>query len=440
MKYLTFLILTLFFTACGDNSDEGAVYSNSINSNLAPQVTQTQQELLVVRVEYDNQLFVNDADVWAKKIFGSEKHQLNHYYKEVSQNKFSFIPAKESDRSFSSRVNDGVVTVHLYKNHPNSGSSSSIHSDLKEALEKASQFVNFKTYDEDNSKTISVDELNIIFIIAGAEDSYAVVDRLNSVWAHQSCISNSIVVDDVSVADCSSSGSYALFGERHIDYIIPAHDATIGIIAHELGHELFTLPDLYPTSSSTSSSGIGYFGLMGGGLWAYSSFDEGNTLPGNTPSHFCAWSKIHNKWIEPVVVNRSATISLPSTSQSSYKIAKIVLDSDEYLLLENRATNGYDSGLYAIDGNYVGGIALWHINDNVIKNNLKNNEVQNSEKNKGVDLVEARFANIDNSQTSRGHAKNLFYKENTSSAKLTTNLFLEEISSPSSIMSLKVVK
>jgi len=441
MKYLSLLIIPLFFIACGDNSDFGFI---NTNSSQAPKVTSKAsaiaQPLLVVRVEYDNQLFVHDADTWAAKIFGFEKHQLNNYFKEVSQNLITFTPVKESDTNYGSRQNDGVVTAHLYINHPNSGSSSTIHNDLKLALEQANSYVDFQNYDIDKSGSLSVSELNIIFIIAGAEDAYYPAETINSVWAHQSCINNvTITLDNVKVANCQDEGSYALFGERHVEDVIPAHDATIGIIAHELGHELYSLPDLYPTAS-ISSSGIGYFGLMGGGLWGYDSYAEGKTLPGNTPSHFCAWSKIHNAWVQPLVTTQSGFIKLPSTSQSNYGVVKIELNSDEYLLMENRAIDGYDAGLYAVDGNYVGGLALWHINESVIQNNLQSNSVQNSEKNKGVDLIEARFTNIDTSQTARGNAKNLFYAPNVESAQITSNIRLEDISSPSNFMTLKVVQ
>lgn len=445
MKYLISLVLILTLNSCGTTSSSDAAVTNDAESTSSGAQsllnTKSQEPLLVVRVEYDNQLFVNDADVWAKKMFGNEAHQLNNYFREVSTDKFSFTPVKESDESFSSKTDDGIVTVHLNKEHPNSGSSPIIHSDLKLALEGADKFVNFKSYDKDDDGVITLDEMTLIFIIAGAEEAYAPVDKYNSVWAHQSCVSSvSINVDGVTIADCESDGSYALFGERHIDGIIPAHDATIGIIAHELGHALFALPDLYPTSSSVSSSGIGYFGLMGGGLWAYASFDEGENAPGNTPSHFCAWSKVSNKWVNPTLLTSTRELSLVSTSQSSYSIAKIELDSDEYLLLENRAADGYDSGLFAIDGTYVGGIALWYVNESVINEKLESNNVQNDEKAKGVDLVEARFSNIDISQTSRGDARNLFYRENIMSAQLTDSLLLENISSPSDSMSLKVVQ
>jgi len=449
MKYIIYIsFLFLFAACCTSRESSGSVYLDKTNTSNAPTSlsgtsvdTTSKEPLLVIRVEYDNQLFVNGADIWAKKIFGNAPHQLNNYYREVSQNKFSFTPVKESDESYSSKKDDGVVTLHLHKNHPNSGSSPIIHSDLKLALEGADKFVDFKSYDTNSDGIINIDEMAVVFIIAGAEEAYAPTAKLNSVWAHQSCVNSvSIKVDGLSIASCKNDGRYALFGERHIDGILPAHDATIGIIAHELGHALFSLPDLYPTDSSVSSSGIGYFGIMAGGLWAYSSFDEGETAPGNTPSHFCAWSKIFSGWVKPTLLTSTQEILLASTSQSDYSIAKINLDSDEYLLLENRAADGYDSGLFAIDGTYVGGIALWHINDSVINEKLASNSIQNSKDAKGVDLVEARLSSIDDSQAARGDARNLFYRGNIASAQLTKNIALENISSPSDNMSVKVVQ
>ena len=62
---------------------------------------------------------------------------------------------------------------------------------------------------------------------------------------------------------------------------VPAIDATIGVMAHELGHAYFDLPDLYDTTNT--SSGIGAFGIMGGGVWGYKTLTE---KPGINTSPF----------------------------------------------------------------------------------------------------------------------------------------------------------
>ena len=55
--------------------------------------------------------------------------------------------------------------------------------------------------------------------------------------------------DGISSLLCSNG--YSRFGELQGD-----HDATIGIISHELGHALAGLPDLYSTNSA--NDGIGF--------------------------------------------------------------------------------------------------------------------------------------------------------------------------------------
>ena len=53
---------------------------------------------------------------------------------------------------------------------------------------------------------------------------------------------------------------YLKFGERQGSSSSDTCDATIGVIAHELGHLNFILPNLNCTSGTCE--GIGIFGLM----------------------------------------------------------------------------------------------------------------------------------------------------------------------------------
>ena len=99
-----------------------------------------------------------------------------------------------------------------------------------------------------------------------------------------------ITLDDVRLLGVNSSyygqNGYSQFGELQGFSPSISWDATIGVMVHELGHAYFDLPDLYDTSST--SSGIGAFGLMGGGAWGYKALTEKS---GSTPVHFSAWSK-----------------------------------------------------------------------------------------------------------------------------------------------------
>lgn len=375
--------------------------------------------MLVIQIEYKENTFNRNALSWSNKIFGSDRgsddyNRLNDYFHEVSYGHFAYSRAEEDDGT----VDDGVVTVRLNKEHPDSGSGDKIHPDLKLALLKADELMDFAHYDDlgDHDGAITSDELTIVFIISGHEEAYDSSDH-PSVWAHQDCVDakDTPTVDGVSVIGCADDGNYALFGERHHD-----HDATIGIIAHELGHSTFDLPDLYDTVDS-AFSGIGYFGLMGYGSWGntYDDVDSEIKLYGNTPVHLSAWSKIRNGWVTPETIEGNATVTLYESASADYNIIKVPHDQKEYFLLENRHNSHFDQGLYGLNGFFEGGMAIWHIDEEVIDAKFENNRINNDQDHKGVDIEEAAEPNIDTGYVDKdepglGHEKNLFYLEHKS--------------------------
>jgi len=386
-------------------SDVTDVYSNVV---LAPH-NKSSIPMLVVLVNYNNISISSSDSDWSSKMFGNNEHELNHYFTEVSNSKFSFKKVVEN----SGVANDGVISVKLNKNHPdididNSFYSTIVHSDLKTAMQSIDSQIDFSNYDSDANGYISSDELIIVFVMAGYEDSYEGIHIRYGTWGHESCMvtSDSPVLDGVTLMRCSSDGNYAIFGERH--NVNNPHDATIGIIAHELGHAAFNFPDLYNISSSTG--GIGNFGLMGGGTWATQNYSE---FAGNTPVHLSAWSKVYAGWVTPTEGYGSEFLN--ETSSENYNVVKVSINDDEYYLLENRNNSGYDKGLFSLNGIFNGGIAIWHINKRKLNDlNFENNTVNSTTSDKGVDLIEAANATIDTVAQSPGNEKALFYSPNVS--------------------------
>ena len=66
-------------------------------------------------------------------------------------------------------------------------------------------------------------------------------------------------LDGKIIANATRDGSYTQVGEYHDD-----HPGTMGVIAHEFGHDL-RWPDLYDIDYS--SYGVGNWSLMGTGSW-----------------------------------------------------------------------------------------------------------------------------------------------------------------------------
>lgn len=448
IKTLLLTILILLFLGCDSNNtisedtpttiteeiDEEPTTSNDV-TDAEDQSTVEQEDktsvtannsrpMLAILLSYNNVQISSSATIWSAKLFGKQEGQLNHYYLEASQNNFEFEKMQENQGV----VNDGVVSVQLNKNHPNinidsSSFDSQVHPDLAQALESLDSLIDFSNYDNNADGFISSDELLFTFIIAGYEDAYERTGHVtNGIWAHQSCVSSSRspTLDAVSLMNCNKSGNFALFGERHDKSAQdgPTHDATIGIIAHELGHSTFDLPDLYNISNSYSG-GIGNFGLMGAGTWTSKNSTE---YYGNTPTHFTAWSKIFNGWINPVVES-STTGFLNESSSLEYNIIKLPINSTSYYLLENRNNSGYDRGLYSLTGQFKGGVAIWKIDETQItESDLTYNTVNTNTNNKGVDLVEAVYRTID-SDGDGGDEDALYYEGNVNSfSSLVTNI------------------
>ena len=423
---------------------------------LPASATTYKQPMLVVLLSYNDVAITETTGTWKNRMFGSaQKGELNHYYNTISNSQFEFIAVGDDGN-----VSGGVVLVNLNYNHPGSEtltdsltSASILSTEFDNALTKvATDGFDFSFYDDDNDGNISTDELTIVFIMAGEEEAYSGNTKYEKgVWAHVDCTSPSDTpqVSGVNVLGCQGGGKYAIFGENHYDNAQDFHMATVGIIAHELGHAVFDLPDLYYGSASR----IGQYGLMGYGSWGIATV---NAFPGSTPTHMTAWSKIKTGWYtsQQVHSDENMTIDLFATGDTAYNIIKTPLfnSSSEYFLLENRGTTGYDEALKMVkkDGNYVGGVAIWHIDADVVTANYATNKINASASHKGIDLEEAAGVSNDAYQSEGEPELNLFYSGNvdafTPNSRPSTNLydgsvtylFVSEISVPGIQMSVKI--
>lgn len=210
-----------------------------------------------------------------------------------------------------------------------------------------------------------------------------------------------------------------------------------GILCSSFGSYL-KLPDLFNTV--TGKTAIGRFGLMDGqSLFSYN---------GIFPPEPSAWEKIFLGWVDPVVIKSGADSFLIPTSskniQRDTSIYKVLINSKEYFLIENRNrdpentgvtiysrnrqfndsdnypqdlndgfyySNAYTSlyllngnitdvshfdwslpGLINNDNNFKGGILIWHVDENIIDSKYLSNTINNDIEHKGVDLEEAKGA------------------------------------------------
>jgi M6 family metalloprotease-like protein len=139
----------------------------------------------------------------------------------------------------------------------------------------------------------------------------------------------------------------------------------MGTSAHELGHGIGSLPDLYDTNPSDADDveGVGEWGLMG----------SGNYRSLQSPAHMEAWSKQQMGWVfveeltvggtyalEPVVTTDTVMLIRPPGANPR----------GEYFLLENKQPLLADTA----NMNYPprpkhGGLLVWHIDSAKIATN-----------------------------------------------------------------------
>jgi len=332
--------------------------------------------LLVILAQFTDRAAVGSTPTqWAAKYFGGSS-SVRDYYDEQSYGAMEITAANES----SGTANDGVVGwVNLAMNHPNSGVTGDGADDqtiARNAILAANPYVNFATYDTNGDGAIDANELAIVVIAAGYETAYGGPDAAcgPSVWGHQWGIGSGGTGVSVPVVDGKQAGgrSYMLFGEYHCaSFDTPGHMATIGIMAHELGHA-YGFPDLYDVDGS--SEGIGNWSLMASGSWNYTTGYQGSVPAGLDP-----FSKSYQRWLTPAQV-AGTNVSTPLDQvETNRRVVRVLANPNgvdwnfenqsgagEYFLIENRQQTGYDAGLPGC------GVLIWHIDESVTSSNNAN--------------------------------------------------------------------
>lgn len=308
------------------------------------------QKLLMVMVKFQNRSNTYPASTFQALGFGAS-NSIRDFYRDASFNQLTFDPAAETQGT----ANDGMVEVTLAMNHPNdSDQSRTVATAVYNAI---NPYVNFANFDTNSDGYITSRELHTIFIIAGYEEAYGSCTSY-CWWAHAWNLASALTLDGKYVGTDNPSGDpggYATFGEIHSN-----HPAQVGIMVHELGHDI-SWPDLYDVDNS--SSGVGYWSVMGGGSWG------GLSYAGDSPALPDAWLKYYQGWITPTIAANGQTYTLDQASTTGEALLMgtnpggvdwdfgIKSGAGEYFLVENRQYSGYDAALPGC------GIMIWHIDE-----------------------------------------------------------------------------
>src|SRR5690606_33095418 len=148
-------------------------------------------------------------------------NSVRDYYLENSYNGFAVTPPVETYGT----ANDGIIHVTRPVNHPNQGNSTAVsRAEARAIVQSTHAYIDYSDYDANVDGVVSADELAIVIILAGYENSFGgSISLTPRVWGHQSYFSTALTLDGVSLQP------YTMFGERH-GTASGTHQATIGIM------------------------------------------------------------------------------------------------------------------------------------------------------------------------------------------------------------------
>ena len=136
-----------------------------------------------------------DGYDWNKLLYSGE-NSITSYYATMSNGKFSWTPATEETSAYGTggntnlhdKAGDGVIHVTLKRDHGNWESVEYLSDAAKDqrdayvdALNEASQYIDFATYDTNRNGVLEPTEAGLLFIVAGYEASGA--GGTPSTWA-----------------------------------------------------------------------------------------------------------------------------------------------------------------------------------------------------------------------------------------------------------------
>jgi M6 family metalloprotease-like protein len=272
---------------------------------------------------------------------------------------------------------------------------------IQDAITAAAAYVNFATYDTNADGRITGDELAVIVFAAGYENAYGgSAAPTPNVWGHANWGQNFTIPGSTKKID-----GYTLMGEIHGNGTAN-HQATLGIVVHELGHLMLQWPDLYDIDGS--SQGIGAWCLMSSGSWGYATGQD----QGATPVMPSAYLRNKNGWVTPITASGSVSLTASgaglATATASNTVVKMATNgaTTEYFLMENRQAQGYDQGFQGLITGFGGGLAIWHIDDSI---SCASNSCNANDSHRMVNL---EAADGWTGASSRGAKTNLWYSGN----------------------------
>ncbi len=286
-------------------------------------------------------------------LYFGDGYSLTNYYEELTMGAFRFVPLKFDVVPEGSPYTEGVIEVVVHHEHPSAfGGSAKAQSAITAVFEATDPYVDYSKYDLNDNGVIDPTELGVVILNPGMDQAYGKSDMggKQKFQVHGTSQGLNAFLDFVSFSKVSNIGEYGKNGGI----------MQMGTAAHELAHNLGA-EDLY----DTKRNGHGGSTVTG---WprAYDfSLECNGNHRGNGayPTYLDPYHRIYLGWAEYEVVGEG-TYTLYSTLTNKYKVLRVNSpDPNEYFLIEVRLKEGFEKKL--TDGPSLGGIMVWHIDDDL---------------------------------------------------------------------------
>jgi len=368
--------------------------------NWTPSLVSGDRNLLVILVNFADRTLTTTANGWNNTIFkttGGAKSVKNFY----ADNSFGLLNVNPASHSQAGSP-AGIVTVSLATNHPNYGSNFDYATEtawLSAALAQAANYVDFQSFDTNADGYFSNDELIVYFIPAGYEASGT--SKTPNIWAH--AWGGWIDAGGVYLTRWAMNGELNNYDVQH----------PMGVIAHEMGHSMCGLPDLYDITYN--NMGLDAFSLMASGSWGRAASEA---YSGTTPVTLDAWSRRYLEWSTPQEPASGGLLSFVpplSSTDAPVRLVNPLLGGSEYFLVENRYPVSWDIGLERwLGANWGGGLLVMHVDSSIGTPGANDINKYTSGSHQGVVVEEANTSQGTLTGSNLTHARlvHLFYDGN----------------------------
>jgi immune inhibitor A len=325
-----------------DAPQNSALRINAMSKTGSPRTTSS--NVLCVLVDFSDKPATTNAAFFDTLMFFNRTGTVRNYFREVSYDAFDLVTVNLPSAIGWKRA---PQTYAYYCGDYNGCGTYPQNSQklVEDIITLIDPIVDFSQYDNNGDGWI--EGLVIVHTGSGAE----LTGSSNDIWSHQWGITP-VRKDGKWISTYSIQPEYW--------YSPTPGDMTCGVFAHELGHALFGLPDLYDTDYT--SRGVGQWSLMAAGSW--------NGSLGSSPAHLDAWSRIQCGFatatnIESNVNNQTIPNVESSATGAIFRLWSSGILGNQYFLIENRRKTGYDTFLPSQ------GLLIWHIDEGVATNNDK---------------------------------------------------------------------